>query len=346
MSERHDLPEYHDGSGIYEIRLKGHLGGRWVDRFEGLTITLEENGDTLLSGPVADQAVLHGLLKKFRDLGIPLVSVNRAQFSETHPYHSKKEKKMRTYRMNAVMGGALYFLGTVFGVLGAVVGGEVLSSLVIAKPLVGVDMLGLVATNSSRLTGGAFLTFMMGVSLVAMTVFLYPLLRKDSQELAMGLVLFRGALEGTCYLVSTLGILALIALANDYTAAGATSAALQSMGNVLYQLPDLSGTVGTMLFVIGTTCLCLSFYRTRLIPRWLTVWGLIGMVPYMAYGLLHFFHMDNGIGFYLQMVTAPQELVMGLWLVIKGFNPSAIAALSTKTDEKPNGSFLRVLPTT
>jgi hypothetical protein len=230
--------------------------------------------------------------------------------------------------------------------LGAVVGGEVLSSLVIAKPLVGVDMLGLVATNSSRLTGGAFLTFMMGVSLVAMTVFLYPLLRKDSQELAMGLVLFRGALEGTCYLVSTLGILALIALANDYTAAGATSAALQSMGNVLYQLPDLSGTVGTMLFVIGTTCLCLSFYRTRLIPRWLTVWGLIGMVPYMAYGLLHFFHMDNGIGFYLQMVTAPQELVMGLWLVIKGFNPSAIAALSTKTDEKPNGSFLRVLPTT
>lgn len=59
----------------YEIRIKGHLDARWGDQFEGLTITLEENGDTLLSGPVADQAALHGLLKKVRDLGMPLVSV-------------------------------------------------------------------------------------------------------------------------------------------------------------------------------------------------------------------------------------------------------------------------------
>jgi hypothetical protein len=239
---------------------------------------------------------------------------------------------MKTYRMNAIMGGALYFLGSVFGVLAAVVGGEVLSSLVLGKPLVGVDMLGIVATNSSRLTGGALLTLLMGVSLVAMTAFLYPVFRKDSKELAMGLVLFRGAFEGTSYFISTLGILALIALGNEYTVAGAASPTLRSIGNVLYQLPDLSGTIGTIVFIIGTTCLCISFYRTRLIPRWLTIWGLIGVAPYMAYGLLHFFHMDNGIGFYLQMVTAPQELVMGLWLVIKGFNPSAVAALSAKPE--------------
>jgi len=76
MSETHALPEYHDESGLYEIRLKGHLNNRWANWFEGLTITLEDNGDTLLTGPVIDQAALHGLLKKVRDLGMPLISVS------------------------------------------------------------------------------------------------------------------------------------------------------------------------------------------------------------------------------------------------------------------------------
>jgi hypothetical protein len=64
---------------IYQIRIKGHLGQQWTDWFEGLTITLEENGDTLLTGPVVDDPALHGLLKKVRDLGMPLLSVNRIQ---------------------------------------------------------------------------------------------------------------------------------------------------------------------------------------------------------------------------------------------------------------------------
>jgi hypothetical protein len=64
---------------IYQIRIKGHLGPQWTDWFEGLTITLEEDGDTLLTGPVADQAALHGLLKKVRDLGMPLVSVSSVE---------------------------------------------------------------------------------------------------------------------------------------------------------------------------------------------------------------------------------------------------------------------------
>ena len=89
MSEKHALPEYHDESGLYEIRLKGHLDNRWADWFEGLTITLEEDGDTLLTGPVVDQAALHGLLKKVRDLGMPLVSVSPLEHGQAETQEVK-----------------------------------------------------------------------------------------------------------------------------------------------------------------------------------------------------------------------------------------------------------------
>jgi hypothetical protein len=64
---------------VYQIRIKGHLGPRWTDWFEGMTITLEDNGETLLTGPVVDQAALHGLLRKVRDLGRPLISAVRVK---------------------------------------------------------------------------------------------------------------------------------------------------------------------------------------------------------------------------------------------------------------------------
>ncbi len=79
MSDKQTFDERHNQHQCYEIRLKGHLDATWAMWFDGLAITLNENGETLLSGPMADQAALHGLLKKVRDLGMPLVSVVQVQ---------------------------------------------------------------------------------------------------------------------------------------------------------------------------------------------------------------------------------------------------------------------------
>lgn len=100
MSEKRVPGEKHDKPEVYEIRLKGHLHRQWEDWFDGLTITLEENGETRVTGPVADQSALHGLLRKVRDLGMPLLSVHRLEaghtkripFDEDHTNRSKKEK--------------------------------------------------------------------------------------------------------------------------------------------------------------------------------------------------------------------------------------------------------------
>lgn len=88
MSETYTIPEDyedHDEPGLYEIRIKGHLDDRRAVSFEGLTLTREDNGDTLLVGPVIDQAALHGLLRKVRDLGMPLISVIRVRSGQADP---------------------------------------------------------------------------------------------------------------------------------------------------------------------------------------------------------------------------------------------------------------------
>lgn len=85
----------------YQIRIEGHLDAQWADWFSGLSITLEENGDTLLTGPVVDQAALFGLLKKVRDLGLPLVSINRVGPRKPDMPSKVPEKEKCNERKNA-----------------------------------------------------------------------------------------------------------------------------------------------------------------------------------------------------------------------------------------------------
>ena len=91
---------------IYQIRFKSHLDSNWTDWFEGLTVTLEANGDTLLTGPVVDQAALHGLLKKVRDLGVTLVSVNQILVNETHPENGIRDDQSQKIDDAAIDGAS------------------------------------------------------------------------------------------------------------------------------------------------------------------------------------------------------------------------------------------------
>ena len=95
MSETDTSTEAHDEAGLTEIRIKGHLTDQWDNWFGGLTITLEDNGDTLLTGPVVDQAALHGLLRKVRDVGMPLISVNRVKPDPAATPHVKQSNSQK-----------------------------------------------------------------------------------------------------------------------------------------------------------------------------------------------------------------------------------------------------------
>ena len=100
MNTTHVSTENHHEPGLYEIRLKGHLDAKWADWFDGLTITRADSGETLLRGPVVDQAALHGVLRNVRDLGLPLLSVMQVDPQQangpdgnvdTDHHHSNKE---------------------------------------------------------------------------------------------------------------------------------------------------------------------------------------------------------------------------------------------------------------
>lgn len=227
--------------------------------------------------------------------------------------------------MNAIMGGGLYFMGTVFGILGTGLGGDVLSAIVLNIPPDGFSILSYFSQEADAIRLGAFFYLLMGISLTGMTVFLFPVIKRVSEELALGFILFRGALEGAGYILSTVMLLCLAAY-GDF-AAPTLGSDVQGYSDVLlkftffiFSIQKITGPILTMVFLIGATCLYIAFYKSKLIPRWLSIWGLLGVLPYALYAVLAYFKVKHDYGVYLQMVLASQEIVMGLWLVFRGFN--------------------------
>jgi len=226
-----------------------------------------------------------------------------------------------TNRKTATIVGVLYIIGTVAGVLGMVVGGRFLNAP---------DLLKMVAANASQVGLVALLVLVMGLPLAMVPAMMFPILKRQNEALAIGYVVFRGALETFTYIATALCWLLLVVVARQYADSGAAVASqFSSLGILLIKARDPILAVQDIVFSLGALMFYYLLYQTRLIPRWLSGWGIVAAIPFLAVGLIYVFTGTTLV--ILLMPLALQEMVMAVWLIVKGFNPVAIASLSAKT---------------
>ena len=226
-----------------------------------------------------------------------------------------------TYRKTATLVGVLYIIGTIAGILSLVLTGPVLG---------GSDVLVHVSAHEMQIIAGALFVLIMGFALAMVPVMMFPILKKYNEALALGYVVFRGALETVMYIVLAISWLFLIPVSQEYVKAGTPDTSyFQTLGAVLLEGHGLIGPVQTIIFCLGALIFYYLLYQTTLIPRWLSGWGLIATIPYLAAGLLVLFGFFGPLStseIVLEFPLALQEMVMAVWLIVKGFNPSAIAS--------------------
>jgi hypothetical protein len=220
--------------------------------------------------------------------------------------HDADRRKQLSDREIATIIGVLFIIGTVAGVLSYAVTGPILNAP---------DYLARVATHQSEMALGALLVLTMVFSLAMVPVVFYPVARRYSKVLAMGYVVFRGALEQILVLIGVAGWLVLVALSKQPTAAVTQIADSIKLGH------DVSWTQLTAIpFSLGALMFYYVFYTSRLLPRWLSVWGLVGAVLYLGAPLMQMFGLPSD---YLMGPLALQEMVMAVWLIVRGFSQSA-----------------------
>ncbi|MDO9256241.1 MAG: DUF4386 domain-containing protein [Bacteroidales bacterium] len=216
---------------------------------------------------------------------------------------------MNTNRNTARIVGALFIIGTVAGVLSVGFAGSILSDP---------NYLIKVSENQNQFVIGALLVLIMGLALAMVPVMMFPIFKKYNEALALGSVVFRGALEAVIYIAMVIGWLLLLTVSQEYVKAGAPDAShFQTLGILLLKASDQLNTILAIVFSLGALMIYYLFYQSKLIPRWLSVWGLIGAILSLAAGLFAIFSVDFGI---LMVPTALQEMVLAVWLIVKGFN--------------------------
>jgi hypothetical protein len=240
--------------------------------------------------------------------------------------NTTKESLHRTDRKTAAVVGVLFILGTVPALL----------SLPLAVNTVNAqDHLTAIYTNEGQMIIFTAIKFIMGVACAGIGLALYPILKKYNEGLAFGAAGFR-VIEGVLDVVGALLYVALLALSQEFVRAGAPASSYFQTADVVINAGIGWFRDAAMLFTFGIGALMyyVVFYQFRLIPRWLTVWGLVGIILTIISALLVMFHLLPPFGtiqVILNLPILPQELVLAFWLIAKGFNPSAVGSLSAKT---------------
>ena len=234
-------------------------------------------------------------------------------------------EKMNTSRKNAIIVGILFITATVAILLSTGFTGYILDAP---------DYLSKISANENKIIIGALFQFIAAATSAGIAISLYPILRKYNEGLALGSVGFR-LIEGVFYIVSALGLLSLLTLSQEYVKAGSPAASyFQILGSLMLAVRNWAGFVfGATAFSLGALMYYYVFYQSKLIPRWLSGWGLIGIVLLLSMTLLIMFGEEpSGMTLLLAVPIFLQEMVLAVWLIVKGFNPSAIASGSPKTD--------------
>jgi hypothetical protein len=229
---------------------------------------------------------------------------------------------MTNMRKAAVIIGVLYIIGTVTGVI---------ASFIMPSFGPGIDPLAQIAAHRGATVAGTLLVLAMGFSLSALAAIFYPIGHRFSEWLATGYVIFRGALEGMIYVISALLWLTLIALASAPASAAMTpvARAIMTSNDVIWsQLVSMPFAIGALMFYA-------LLHRARLLPSWILIWCYISVALFMAANLAQLFGLGN-IDFVMASIFL-QEMVLAGWLIVKGFNPEALASvgLGSSAEDKP-----------
>lgn len=232
---------------------------------------------------------------------------------------------MNSNRKIAIVAGVL-FLTSYCGVF---VGSAFLGSILNAP-----DYLTNIYPNKTQVIIGTLFELINDAAVIGIAVVLFPILRKHSESVALGYVGFR-VIEAAMYIVGKTSTLSLITLSQEYIAAGAPDASyFQASGALALAKHHWDGQMAAIFFLLGTLIFYYLLYRSKLLPRFISVWGLIAVALVITALGLGVPDLTQGFnpGQILYFPIVVNELFLAVWLIVKGFNPSAIASGSAKTD--------------